>query len=120
MKYLITFLLLTFSMISYSQHCDVYIPNAFTPNEDGVNDLWRPSINCDDLVEYSCKIVNSHGEVLWETDDIYEYWNGESLNNISRVFSKDYYTEAGVYVYVVIIKKVFGSVEYEGIIHVIR
>lgn len=72
----------------------IYIPNSFTPNEDGYNDLFRPVIDSrisSDLYELS--IYNRWGELVFQTNDPDEAWNG---NDIS---SENYYSEAAVYTY---------------------
>ncbi|NUM31579.1 MAG: gliding motility-associated C-terminal domain-containing protein [Bacteroidetes bacterium] len=51
-----------------------YIPNSFSPNGDGLNDKYLPSfINCEN---YTLKIYNRWGEVVFETNDITEGWDG--------------------------------------------
>lgn len=56
-------------------HCSLYIPNAFTPNQDGLNDLFKPIYHCD-MEEYSFRIFNRWGELLYESGDPAEGWNG--------------------------------------------
>lgn len=56
-------------------HCTLYIPNAFTPNQDGLNDLFKPLYHCD-IEEYSFRIFNRWGELLYESNDPAEGWNG--------------------------------------------
>ena len=56
-------------------HCTFYIPNAFTPNQDGLNDLFKPLYHCD-LEAYSLRIFNRWGELLYESGDPAEGWNG--------------------------------------------
>ncbi len=50
------------------------IPNAFTPNGDGVND--RICFNSDELVEFSIAIFNRWGEKVYESTDPSECWDG--------------------------------------------
>lgn len=56
--------------------CDgsVFVPNAFTPNGDGRNDLYRVFARCAEL--NSLKIFNRWGEKVWETEDINQGWDG--------------------------------------------
>lgn len=53
----------------------IVIPNTFTPNGDGVNDLL--TIFIDNAIKIrSFKIFNKWGDVVFTTRDIYEYWDG--------------------------------------------
>lgn len=56
--------------------CDgsIFVPNAFTPNGDGINDLFRIYGRCIRL--NNLKIFNRWGEKVWETEDINEAWDG--------------------------------------------
>ncbi len=53
----------------------VHFPTAFSPNGDGVNDLFRakPSV---DLKKFSIRIYNRWGEPVFESNDITESWDG--------------------------------------------
>ncbi len=54
-----------------------YVPNSFTPNNDGVNDLFLPIIysGFDDRF-YSFTIFNRWGELLFETQNYLQGWDG--------------------------------------------
>lgn len=52
----------------------LYIPNAFTPNDDIVNDKWYAQGTC--LGAFSCLIYNRWGEKIIELNDIKDGWNG--------------------------------------------
>ncbi len=68
----------------------IFIPNAFTPNGDGVNDLLHVYGNCIRLNSFL--IFNRWGEKVWDSADIEQGWNG---------FYKDVAQPMAVYVYVV-------------------
>ncbi len=53
----------------------IVIPNTFTPNGDGVNDVLTVLMENSIHVK-SFKIVNKWGDVLFSTSDIYNYWDG--------------------------------------------
>jgi len=56
-----------------------YIPNAFTPNRDGLNDLFRMvGIPPENITEFHFQIFNRWGEVVFSTRDIEESWDGTS------------------------------------------
>ena len=53
----------------------VEIPNAFSPNGDGINDEFRIKVTGLIYVN-SLKIFNRWGQVVWETKEITNYWKG--------------------------------------------
>lgn len=57
----------------------IYIPNAFTPNNDGFNDKIAPSI-AGNMEEYKFYIFNRWGEKIFETSDIGDTWDGTHEN----------------------------------------
>lgn len=52
-----------------------YIPNAFTPNNDGLNDLFRPFL-FGNVLHYSFSIYNRMGELVFTTTSLQAGWNG--------------------------------------------
>lgn len=58
--------------------CDapLYIPNAFTPNADGLNELFRiPTTNAYQLNSF--QIYNRWGELVFKTTDLKQGWDGK-------------------------------------------
>lgn len=48
--------------------CDVYVPNVFSPNNDGVNDILVPQIRCDDDISGMRFIVYDRwGRVVYQS-----------------------------------------------------
>ena len=87
----ILFLLLLFSLISFGADRPVippdsppkvYIPNAFSPNGDGVNDVFK--IETDDVIlyEFNMKVFNRWGTLMFESDDYSKGWNGLFKNEV--------------------------------------
>lgn len=64
-----------------------YIPTAFTPNNDGKNDVFKPML-FGNIKQYSFRIFNRWGQVVFETRDINRGWEGDqkSVNQDSNVF----------------------------------
>ena len=52
-----------------------YAPTSFTPNNDGVNDVWLPVIL--GANSYRLRIFNRWGELIWETLDNETPWLGQ-------------------------------------------
>ena len=70
------------------------MPNAFTPNNDGLNDVFQPVGLFFGLEEYNLSIWNRWGESIFESDDVEYGWNGRIQNSGEHV-------PQGVYVYLV-------------------
>lgn len=68
---------LTSDTIFISACCDysLYIPNAFTPNDDGYNDVFKPIIH--NVLNYSMTIANRWGAEIFFTNDQDEAWDGK-------------------------------------------
>lgn len=55
--------------------CEVYFPNSFSPNGDGLNDEFKAKYYCD-FEEYSLKIFNRWGELIFQTTNPEIGWDG--------------------------------------------
>jgi len=54
---------------------DFYVPNAFTPNNDGKNDRWDiPALHA--FSDYTVSIFNRGGQVVYESKRNYQPWDG--------------------------------------------
>jgi gliding motility-associated-like protein len=54
----------------------LFIPNAFSPNGDGMNETFKPIPNSDKITNFKMVIYNRWGQWLWETDEITRGWDG--------------------------------------------
>lgn len=59
----------------------IFIPNAFSPNADGRNDLFI--INGDNILDYSYTIYNRWGERIFESSDSRKAWDGRANGAIA-------------------------------------
>ncbi len=59
----------------YIKVFEYFIPTAFTPNGDGINDLFR-AIGLYRNIRYNMQIYNRWGEQVFETDNIDTGWDG--------------------------------------------
>jgi len=73
---------------------ELFMPNAFTPNSDGQNDILIPVSFLFGSNDYSFTIWNRWGERVFFSDDIHTGWNG-TKNNSGKPSSP------GVYVYLI-------------------
>jgi len=55
--------------------CDLTLPNAFTPNGDGLNETFRPLHPCE-MSEYNIKIFNRYGQLIFESANPSVGWDG--------------------------------------------
>ncbi len=53
-----------------------YVPNSFSPNGDGINDVWQPWANVVDLETFELRIYDRWGQVIMETEDPMNSWDG--------------------------------------------
>ncbi|HRH68636.1 MAG TPA: gliding motility-associated C-terminal domain-containing protein [Flavobacteriales bacterium] len=56
--------------------CPIYIPNAFTPGDDGFNDGFRPQFDCPQT-GYAFRIFDRWGAELWASTDPTDSWKGD-------------------------------------------
>jgi gliding motility-associated-like protein len=54
----------------------VYVPNAFTPDGDGVNDLFIPVLSGVDATQYEFYVFNRWGDIVFQTDSPNKGWDG--------------------------------------------
>lgn len=89
----------------------ISIPSAFTPNNDGKNDLFRPIINVA-INNYHLQIFNRSGQLIFRSKNIEEGWDGRF---------KGQPLDPGTYIYHISISREDGNVsEHKGAVLVIR
>lgn len=81
---------------------DFYMPNAFTPNNDGINDEFIPVGRFFGLKSYTFSIWNRWGDRIFATNDYQEGWNGQR-NNTGEI------SPPGVYAYTIDYLDAFGK-----------
>ena len=86
------------------------IPNVFTPNGDGMNDIFL--VHAKSIVEFNAVIYNRWGKKLYEWDDVYKGWDG-------KIGGAD--ASPGVYYYIITAKgKDDTEFEYKGFFYLMR
>lgn len=63
-----------YQLVEIKDEFGFHAPNAFTPNGDGVNDVFIPVIY--GIQDYHLRIFDRWGEVVFETHDKTQGWNG--------------------------------------------
>jgi gliding motility-associated-like protein len=67
-------------VISVPNNCYIAIPNAFTPNGDGLNDFLYP-LNAWKATDLLFRVYNRYGQLVWETTDWTRKWDGSTGGN---------------------------------------
>lgn len=60
--------------ITVAQPLSIYAPNAFSPDDDGINDIFYIRGNV--IEEFHFQVYNRWGELVFETYDQATGWNG--------------------------------------------
>jgi len=102
----------TFTNVKIENVITIYVPSAFSPDNDGINDTFFALGNGIDLDYFNMKIYNRWGEIIFETDDMTQAWDGKS---------KQRFVETGVYKWLITYKDERG-IEFQksGTVTVIR
>jgi gliding motility-associated-like protein len=67
----------------------IYLPNTFTPNADGVNDgFGAKGVG---IVQFEMQVYDRWGHKVFESNDIYNYWDG-TVNGGNEPIKDDVYT----------------------------
>jgi gliding motility-associated-like protein len=62
--------------LDLTQQPVVLIPTAFSPNDDKLNEEW--AITADFVGEYFLQVFNRWGQLVFETEDPNEFWDGKN------------------------------------------
>lgn len=85
-------------MVSVNSDHKLFLPNAFTPNSDGVNDIFR--LRGSGFISASMMILNQWGQLIYKTDNASIGWDGSSHGSL---------VQNGTYSYIVSIKMSDGK-----------
>jgi len=69
-----------------------YVPNAFSPNGDGINDVFMPFGLNMQPDQYRMSIYNRWGQLVFQTESVNVPWDGRSLNGEKMISKTDVYT----------------------------
>lgn len=101
----------TYAQIEITGAYTLYIPNAFTPNNDNKNDFFFA--NGFGITSIKTLIFNRWGNKLFESSSVNGKWNGKSLDGNQ--------CPVGVYVYFIEVTDMFGKPHrYEGRVSLLR
>ena len=84
--------------LTYIDNPVFYIPNTFTPDEDQFNQTWGPVFKSGfDPFNFDLFIYNRWGELIWESHDAKERWDGS-------FGKKGHKVPSGIYSYKILFK----------------
>ncbi len=75
-------------LLNIEPHYSCYIPNSFTPNDDGINDYFVPRFNA--VSSCVMRIYSKWGNLIFTTDDFDVGWNGRLSSGVMA--------ESGIYI----------------------
>lgn len=67
----------------------IFVPNAFTPNNDGFNDVFKVETDPNCWQDWNMQVYNRWGDLMWESFNPESYWLG----------GEDYYAQTGTYIW---------------------
>ena len=85
------------------------MPNAFTPNGDGVNDYFGPAGKVPD--SYQMQIFNRNGEIVFRSSSMSNRWDGRYKGKPE---------DPNVFVYTITAKTICGTVNKKGTVVLLR
>ena len=96
MKYIFLFLVFCVSFLNLKSQNDsdtlnIWVPNALTPNDDGINDFFYISYS-GEIVKFNIQIYNRYGEKIFESSDPDFRWE----------CGDEYYVQTYPYSYVIV------------------
>ena len=76
--------------ITIQPEISVFIPNSFSPNNDGINDIFK--IETSGINSFNMKIFDRWGKIIFESDNIDYGWNGDITH---------YSDQSNIYIYII-------------------
>ncbi|MFL5763353.1 MAG: PKD domain-containing protein [Bacteroidia bacterium] len=91
----------TVNCVTIEPEFTFYIPNAFSPNGDGINDIFAPK--GDNIAEFTMRIFDRWGNQVFISKALNEGWDGKVKGGSGEIAEED------VYVYNITVKEKIGS-----------
>lgn len=89
----------------------IYVPNAFTPDNDGINDVFFAS--GEGITGFEMRIVDRWGNLVFESNDISQVWDGSFQGG-------SHYVQNDVYIWTIWYEAPAGRVKLEGHVTLVR
>lgn len=93
----------------------IYIPNAFTPNNNGLNEEFKPiAYGIDESRDYNFEIFDRWGQLVFSTEKYNQGWNGNYKSAGAKMATD-------TYIYKLLVTDVFRKIHtYNGQVQLIR
>ncbi len=73
--------------------CNVFMPSAFSPNRDGLNDILKIEGDLSDITTYQMIIYNRWGQQVYQSTYKYDGWDGQYKEKNVEIGTYYYYIE---------------------------
>ena len=105
----------TSGLIIINELFNLYVPNAFTPNDDGLNDVFQVEGTGINASNFQLDIFNRWGETVFSSTDPQQAWTGGANGS-------SYYCPNGAYTYCISTYSLNSGerFEYRGSVSIIR
>ena len=80
----------TLKFIRIDDDYELFVPNAFTPNGDGINEVFLPKMAGVEPAGYKMVIFDRWGNQIFYTENIEKGWDG-SINGNGQILQQDVY-----------------------------
>ncbi len=86
---------LDYSLVGEDCPCALFVPNAFSPDRDGLNEALQVVSSCP-VTKFRLEILDRWGRVVFRSEDPDQAWNGAAYGSVGE---GDSYVPADVYAY---------------------
>ena len=91
-----------------------FMPNAFSPNGNDINETYGPRGKYFEDKTFSFQVFNRWGELMFETNNFYEQWDGNKMKDSSEC-------PFGVYAWVIEVSDLQGNQEvFKGYVTLVK
>jgi gliding motility-associated-like protein len=91
---------------------NLYVPNCFTPDGDGVNEVFK--VYGHDILSFEITLFNRFSQIVYTSNDINDVWTGSNTGS-------EHYVQDGVYTYILKAEGIRGNfIEKMGQVIIVR
>lgn len=99
-------------MVEITDEYAFFIPNSFTPNNDGKNEIFKPNVV--GAKQYDFRVLDRWGKLVFQTDDIKQGWDGLQITSGEPA-------PIGMYIYRAEVRSYIDEIKlYQGEFQLIR